>query len=262
MKSTRLYKFITIVITLCLLSSCGSSVSDEKATASDKRTISLETIANADRLFGERKDIAKLREAIAILERARNENQKSYEVEWKLARNKYFLGRHTDDDKESETAFEDGKAVAKSAMQMEPNKPDGHFWYGANLGQQANRNPLTVGLKSIDEIRSVMNRVIELQPDYELASAYDVLGQMELRTRLMGGGKTEKAVEYLEKAVALEPNNGNVRIHLAEALLALKRNAEAKRQLEYLLQMKPHSNYILEYEKQVIEAKELLRTKF
>lgn len=212
-------------------------------------------------MFKERKDLSKLREAIDLLRRTRADKLRTYEVEWKYARCNYFLGRHTDDDKERETAFENGKAAAQIARQMEPNKPDGHFWYGANLGEQANRSPLMIGVKSVGEIRDAMNKVIELQPDYELASAFDALGTIELQTRLLGG-KAEKAVEYLEKALALEPNNGDIRIHLAEAYLALKKDAEAKKQLEAVMKINPHTDYMPEYEEQVEKAKKLLSTKF
>ncbi len=260
MKARNSYILIIIVITLYLLSGC-SSLGGKEGPAEVKTAPSAETVARADQLFSERQDLSKLREAIAVLRRARIENARSYEVEWKFARSNYFLARHTDDDKEREKAFEDGKGAAQIAIQMEPNKPDGHFWYGANLGEQAHRSPVMIGLKSVDEIRGTMNKVIEIQPDYELASPYDALGQIELETGLMGG-KPEKAVEYLEKALALEKNNGDVHIHLAEAYLALKKDVEAKKQLEYVLQMKPHPEYIPEYEEQVEKAKQLLRTKF
>jgi tetratricopeptide (TPR) repeat protein len=212
-------------------------------------------------LFGQRTDLEKLRQAIADLNRARRENAKSFEVEWRLAKFNYFLGRHTDDEKERDKAFEDGKNDGKAAIRMEPAKPDGHFWYGANLGEQANRNPIKAGLGAIDEIKKEMNKVIELQPDYELASAYVVLGQVELVTRILGGDP-KKATELLEKSIELEKFNGDARIQYAEALLALDRDAEAKKQLEFVLQMKPNPAYIPEYEQQAAQARRMLETKF
>jgi len=243
---------------LWLLSGCSSSVSDDTPV---KIPPSPEVIAKADQLFDQRADLAKLREAIGVLQHARFENLRNYEVEWKFARDNYFLGRHTNDDKERDKAFEDGKAAAEIARHLEPNKVDGHFWFGANLGEQADRSPIMVGLKSINDIRDAMNKVIEMQPDYALTSAYDVLGQIELETGLMGG-KPEKAVEYLEKALALEKNNGDIRIHLAQAYLALKKDAEAKKQLEAVFTIKPHPEYMPEYQEQVEKAKQLLRTRF
>ncbi|MFL6467134.1 MAG: tetratricopeptide repeat protein [Pyrinomonadaceae bacterium] len=193
--------------------------------------------------------------------RARRENAKSFEIESRLARYNYYLGRYSEDEKEREKAFEDGKAAGKSASKIDPSKPDGYFWFGANLGEQASRNPLAVGVRSVDDIRESMNKVVEIQPNYEMASAYDVLGQLELGTRLMGG-TPQKAAEYLEKAVEIEKFNGEARIHLAEAYLALGKDADAKKQLDFVLQMKPNPAYLPEYAQQVAKAKKMLETKF
>ncbi len=257
--SKQSYIFLTIVITLCLQSTCSSG--DAGTSEATKPPISAELLAEADALFQKREDIVKLREVVSVLGQARVKNQRSYEVEWRLARANYFLGRHSPDEKEITKAFEDGKNAGKVAARMEPNKPEGHFWFGANLGEQSNRSPIAVGVKSVGEIREAMNKVIEIQPDFELASAYGVLGQLELGTRLMGGD-VAKAVEYLEKAVQLEKNNGDVRINLAEAYIAQKKDAEAKKQLEYVIQMKPHPEYIPEFTEQVAKAHKLLETKF
>jgi len=255
----RTYKLITIVITLCLLLACSRTTEEE--TPAKKDPVSSELLADSDKLFAQRSDLPKLRDAIANMNRARRENAKTFDVESRLARYNYYLGRHSEDEKEREKAFEDGKAAGKSASKLEPNKPDGYFWFGANLGEQSNRNPLAVGVRSVDEIRDAMNKVIEIQPNYEMASAYDVLGQLELGTRLLGG-KPEKAVEYLEKGVELEKFNGEARVHLAEAYLILGKDAEAKKQLNFVLEMKPNPAYLPEYAQQVEKAKKILATKF
>lgn len=257
--SKRAYKLITFVITLYLLCSCSASAPEE---AEPKLLpVSTEILQESDKLFDQRQDLSNLRNAIANLNRARREFAKGYDGEWRLAKYNYYLGRHTTDQKEKEKAFADGVAAGKSAVRFDPNKPDGHFWYGANLGAQANANPLSSGVTSLGEIRDSMNKVIELQPNYEMASAYDVLGQLELGTRLMGGS-AEKAKEYLEKAIQIEKFNGEARIHLAEAYLALGRDADAKKQLDFVLQMKPNAAYLPEYQQQAEKAKKLLDTKF
>jgi tetratricopeptide (TPR) repeat protein len=221
-----------------------------------------EAITKAEALFPQREDVSKLREAVQALASARDMDDRNYELEWKFSRFNYFLGKQTTDEKESEKAFEDGITAGKIASRMEPNKPDGYFWYGANLGEKAKRNQITEGLKSVKEIREAMNKVIEIQPDYQAASAYDALAQIELKSGFFGGGKPEKAVEYLEKALALEKDNTYIYLHLAQAYLAVDREADAKKQLDYLLKMKPKPDYMIEYKETTEEAKELLKTRF
>jgi tetratricopeptide (TPR) repeat protein len=94
-----------------------------------------------------------------------------------------------------------------------------------------------------------------------MASAYVVLAQVELVTRILGGDP-KKAAELLQKAIEIEKFNGDARIQYAEALIALKRDDEAKKQLEFVLAMKPNPAYLPEYEQQVAQAKKMLETKF
>ncbi len=258
----HLYSFITIaLISLFALSCSQNAAPEEISVAPANPALISESIAKSDALFGQREDVAKLREAVQTLAKVRSPDARNFEVEWKYAMYNYFLGKQLTDDKESDTAFTNGKEAAQIAERLAPDKPDGYFWYAANLGEQSDRSPVTVGIKSINDIRSAMQKVIEIQPDYQGASAYDALGQLELETEVMGGDP-KKAVEYLEKGIAVEKDNSYLRLHLAQAYLEVGRKADAKKQLEYILQMQPLPDYALEYKETADEAKKLLETKF
>lgn len=260
MNKRKFYRFITIALLSIWLISCASKVETEPVVKKNSAANPAETIAQAEKLFKQRGDVSKLRDAVKFLSDARDLNNRNYAIEWQFSRFNYFLGKQTTDSVESEKAFEDGIKAGKIASRIEPNKPDGFFWYGANLGEQARRSPVTVGIKSVDDIREAMNKVIEIQPDYQAASAYDALAQIELNSGIFGDKK--KAVEYLEKALELEKDNTYIYLHLGEAYLAVNRDAEAKKHLEYLLKMKPQPDYLPEYKETTEKAKELLKTKF
>jgi tetratricopeptide (TPR) repeat protein len=260
MKRRCIYSFITIGLISAIFVSCAKKSETEENKTPLNTALITENLSKAEELSKQHNDLSKLREAIKLLAQVRDADNRNYEVEWKFARCNYFLGKLISDEKEGEKIFKEGEAAGKIASRLEPNKPDGFFWYGANLGEQAKRSPLTKGLTSIDDIRSAMNRVIEIEPAYQGASAFDVLAQIELSTGLVGG-KPEKAVEYLEKAIALEKENTYIRFHLAQAYLAVNRDAEAKKQLDYIIQMKPNPD-LPEYEESLKEAKRLLATRF
>lgn len=262
MNMRKCYHFITIGFLSIWLISCASKVETEPVAKKAPTASPTEALQAAEALFRQREDVAKLREAVKTLAAARNIDERNYEVEWKFAKFNYFLGKQATDEKESRKAFEDGEEAGKIASRIEPDKPDGYFWYGANLGERAKLDPATVGYTSIDDIREAMKKVIEIQPDYQSASAYDALAQVELKSGILGGGKPEKAVEYLEKALEIEKDNTYIYLHLAEAYLRLKRDAEAKKQLDHLLQMKPNPDYLPEYRETTERAKELLKTRF
>lgn len=256
-----------IQIVLLLVSFLGiscataSEATDDSAMPNETVNISAE-LEKADKLFEQRKDLAKLKEAITTLERARNPNKRNFEVEWKYAQYNYFLGKNLENEKEKLEAFEKGEKAAKIASRVEPKKPDGYFWYAANLGEQAKIAPVTVGAVKVDDIKEAMQKVVEIQPDYQGASAFDGLARIELETSGMLGGSAEKAAEYAEKGIEIEKDNSNLRLTLAKAYLVLNRDGDAKKQLEYVLNMKPDPGYQLEYEQNLEEAKKMLKEKF
>lgn len=261
MKNNKAALFIVIVITLYLQFAC----TETDAVESERPAVSAETISSSlsqsEILFKQREDVARLRAAINVLRPARDPRQRNFEVEWKFAKFNYFLGTQSTDEKESNKAFEEGRDAGKIASTLEPQKAEGYFWYGASLGELSRKNMLTVGIKSIDLVRGAMQKVIEIQPSYQNTSAYDVLGQIELETRLYGG-KAEKAVELLEKGLENETDNMNLHLHLAEAYLAVKKEAEARKQLDKVLSMKHNPDFLIECREAVEKAKKLLATKF
>lgn len=261
-KNRSLYILITIVITLWSHSGCAKTTDSKSAVTQHFQPEQIAKLkTDADALFAQRQDLSKLREAIALTAKLRDPDKRDYEVEWKFAKYNYFFGRHSKDEEEAQAAFNTGKDAAKIASNLEPQKPDGHFWYAANLGELCKRNPVTVGLQSVGDVQEAMHKVIELQPDYQGANAYSGLAQIELGTRLKGGS-AEKAVEYLEKGLLINKENSNLHLHLAEAYLAVDRDADARKQLDIVLKMKPNPEFIPEHNQTAETARKLLETKF
>ncbi|NNE99556.1 MAG: tetratricopeptide repeat protein [Pyrinomonadaceae bacterium] len=255
---------LLVFLTILLLSGCTSISSADNEIAGTRPKIEpSEALQKAQGLYDQRKDLDKVREAIKLLEKARDPDNRNFDVEWKFAQFSYFLGsRENIDETEAQKVLKRGLTSAKIAKRLEPSKPDGYFWYAAILGNQSKRSPVTVGVVSIKKIRQAMKKVIEIDPNYQGASAYDGLGQLELGSRGLGGGSAEKAVEYLEKALELNKENSYIRLHLGEAYLAVNKDAEAKKQLQYVLAMKADPDFIPEHEEAKAKAKKLLEQKF
>jgi tetratricopeptide (TPR) repeat protein len=259
MKRNVFYIFITLLLA-AFSGACATHIEAEPETAKEAVPVA-DLIKQADDFYRERADLARLREAIAVLKRARRADAENFEAAWKLAQANYFLGKNASDAKESEKAFAEGATAARAAIRLQPEKADGHFWLGANLGGEAEKSPFTKGITAVGEIRAAMEKVIEIEPSYQGASAYDALAQIELKSGF-AGGKAEKALEYLEKGLALDKNNAYLYLHLAEAYLALNRDAEAKKQIDFLLKMKPNPDFLPEYKDAERQAKKLLETRF
>lgn len=260
--SIKHYNFLAIVITLCLLSGCSRKVESNNDLAQVTSANISEHLGKAETLFGQRSDISKLREAVNVLGMARNPDLRNYEVEWKFAKYSYFLGKVEPIEKDAIEAFEKGRDAGKIASRVDPGKADGHFWYGANLGELARISPVTVGIKSVDDIREEMEASIAIEPNYQNGSAYDGLGQLEMATRTLKGGTIEKAIEYYEKGLEISPDNANIRLHLAEAYLAAKKDPEAKKQLAALFALTPNPLYATEHAVAIEKGRTLFSKNF
>ena len=146
------------VVTFVLISMVLSGVACETSTPSGpaidtgdaKRAA--EKIAEAETLYEGREEITKARVAVAALRQAQTADYGNYEAAWKLARAAFYVGDRTDNDSERDDMFREGTEAGKAAVKLQPDKPDGHFWLGANYGGTAAHSTLA-NLSSFKEDR-------------------------------------------------------------------------------------------------------------
>lgn len=214
-------------------------------------------LAEADKLYNQREDLAKVRQAVSVVRQAQVANYGSYEAAWKLAEFDYYLGEHTTDERERDDAFREGTEAGKTAVRLQPNKPEGHFWLGANYGGIAEHSTLA-SLSSVSDIETEMGTVLKLQEGFQFGSAFMVLGQLYLQAPRILGGDYRKAIENLEKGLRFGSNNSLLRLHLAEAYHAVNRDADARKQIEALLGLTPDPDYLPEHREATEKANKLL----
>jgi len=245
-----------------MFTGCASSSVAEEQIVSSRLDPSV-ALEKGARLFTKRVDIANARKAVETLAKARDPEKRNFELEWKFARYNYFIGSRKEiDGTQAEKHLKSGFSAALIAKRLKPDRPEGHFWYGAILGEQSKRSPVIVGIPSVDKIREAMNTVIKIDPMYQSASAFDALGQLEMKTRGISGGSVEKAIEFFEKALELDDDNSYTQLHIGEAYLAAGRKGEAKKHLQRVLSMKVDPEYVAEHAESSKDAKKLLETKF
>lgn len=238
------------------LLACAASRTEIPQTEQDKQAAA-GLIAEADKLYAGRAELARTREGAILLRRALAADAGSYDAAWKLARLDYFLGAHTTDRSERDRAYGEGVEAARRAVKLQDGKPEGHFWLGANLGGQAKESVLS-GMAAVDEIRREMERVIQLDEGFQGGSAYMALGQVDLEAPRLMGGDSKRAVETLEKGLRYGANNPPYRLRLAQAYLAVNRREDARKELEFIINATPNPDYLPEHEDAVREAKKLM----
>ena len=186
MNRLKSYRWQPVACVLLLLLSCKSHSQNDNPVVD--RQSALSDITRADQFYSQRDDLKQLQQGIVLLREAMAADPSNYDAAWRLAKFDYYLATHTDGDYR-ERAFREGIEAGNTAVKIQGDKPDGHFWLGANYGGTLESETIT-GLASLEVVRKEMETVLKLNEGYQDGSAYMVLGLLDLKApKIVGGDK-------------------------------------------------------------------------
>src|SRR5689334_17971174 len=120
---------------------CNRGGSDWPAsTGSSAAKMATDKIAEREAIDEGREDMNEARLAVTTLRQAHAADYGNCEAAWKLSRAAFYVADRTDIDTERDNMFREGTEAGKAAVALQPNKPDGHFWLGANYGGNASHS--------------------------------------------------------------------------------------------------------------------------
>lgn len=206
-------------------------------------SIAADYIAEADKLY-DQGGLANFQKAIELYKKAIAENPGSYEANWKCAR----AYREYGDEAKSQKVegWEDicakygkeGMQYAQKAIDLDPAKPDGYYYYGLNVGVYSDGvsvfTALSEGLKN--KTQSSFEKTYEINKMYNNAGPMLSLGRFwAVLPWPMYDRK--KSLKYYREYQSTEffADNIEAQVYLAELLVQLggdKNKAEAKGYLE------------------------------
>jgi len=218
-------------------------------------------IAQADELYNQMSDMATAQAALEKYRAALLKAENKYDAYWKIARILYFIGAHTENNKEKKNVFSQGIYNAKKAVALEPEKPDGYYWLGVNYGVYGEARGVLKSLFLVDDIKEAMNKVIEIDRSYEDGGPDRVMGRVYFKLPGFAGGDKKKSLEHLLKSIEYGPEDALTRVYLADTLLSQDEAEKAREELEYVLNMEDDSLWILDIDRSKKEAEELLKDK-
>ena len=163
---------------------------------------------------------------------------RDFDAAWKLARADYWLGGHGSD-AERRTYLENGIDAGRKATAIQPNRPEGHFWTAANMGALAESFGLRQGLKYRKPIKEELETVLRLDPPFMDGSADRALGRWYFKVPSLFGGDRKLFEAHLRKSLTYNPNSTASHFFLAEGLLDDGRKAEARAELQKVLDAPP-----------------------
>jgi tetratricopeptide (TPR) repeat protein len=239
-------------------SGCGGGSAAVSTVRPPAPVNTAEVLRVADEHYGARADPARVREGLRALRQITAVEPNNYEAAWRVARLNYTLGDKSADDAERERAYTEGVEAAKAAVRAAPDRPEGHFWLAANTGGLAQSKPLLHGVTGSQKVRGELETVLRLDEGFQGGSAYMALGRLDLELPTVIGGDPERAVQTLEKGLRFGGQNSLLHLYLARAYLRVKRKDDARRELNYVLTMKPHPDFTPEHQEAVEKARELM----
>ncbi|HEY2996784.1 MAG TPA: tetratricopeptide repeat protein [Methylomirabilota bacterium] len=136
-------------------------------------------------------------------------------------------------DAEKLAAYEHGREAARRAITAAPGNDMAHLWLALNTGRYAETRGFTAGLTMLSSIREASDTALRLNPKNvdALILAGGILANVP---RLMGGDRA-KAEAHFKRALELDPHKTSARIELADLYMDTKRWAEARRELQQVV---------------------------
>jgi len=200
-------------------------------------------VAEADKLF-DQGGLANYKQAIELYQKALTENPDSYEANWKCARAYREYGDEAKSKKVEgwkEICAEYGKTgmqYAQKAIELETDKPDGHYYYGLNVGIYSDGvsifTALAEGLKN--KTQSSFEKTYEINKMYKKAGPMLSLGRFWAVLPWPMRDRNKSLKYYLEyQATEYFADNIEAHVYLGELLIQMggdKNKSEAKGYLE------------------------------
>jgi tetratricopeptide (TPR) repeat protein len=215
-------------------------------------------IDQSDALYAQRADLAKAKEALAKLHEAVTAKEDAYDIYWRMSRLEYWIGDHNADKAAKKQIFQEGIDHAKKAIELRPDKVEGHFWLGVCYGVYGEAKGVLKSLFLVKPIKEEMRRVLDIDPAYDRGGADRVLGRVYHEVPGFFGGSEKKSLEHLLKAVEYGPRVGLNLIYLADTYVSLDEIEKAREVLERVLTMEPMPDLIPETAEEREQAREKL----
>ena len=169
--------------------------------------------------------------------------------------------------------YRSAENYARRAIEADPESTWGYFYLAASLGTRAGVSPVEKQVEMAEEIRRAVEKAIALDP--QNGFAYHVYGVWHRRMAEIGamsrvfasilygrslpGGSLEESVEFLKKAVSLNPSVIVSRLELARTHVARHEWAAARAQLNAVAQLPVKFSDDAKHKRHALELQEEIK---
>jgi tetratricopeptide (TPR) repeat protein len=127
-------------------------------------------------------------------------------------------------------AYDRGRELGKRAVELAPKSHDAHLWFAINTARWGETKGILRSLFLLPTVREEIGILLELNP--RSVRAHVLAGNVFLEVPGFAGGDRAKAEEHFKKALAVDPRFTGARVDLARVYIADARYADARRELQ------------------------------
>ena len=179
-----------------------------------------------------------------------------------LAEALFWLGDFADGQADKERYHGEGVEVGKKAVALNPAFAPAHLWYAANMGSHGVARGIMSSLFYLGDIEKHGKKALELDETYFHAAPLRLLGRFyhQCPGWPIGKGDLSKAIAMLEQAVAKGPDFILNHYYLADALVAKRKKADARKVLREIIAIE-HFQEMPKYQQNLQDSSRMLLKK-
>jgi tetratricopeptide (TPR) repeat protein len=130
-------------------------------------------------------------------------------------------------------AYDRGREIGQRAVELAPRNPEAHVWYGINTGRWGLTKGVMRSLFLLPTVREQVDATLALDPRNLRALALS--GNVFLEVPALFGGDRDRAEQQFRRALEIDPHFTVARVDLARVLIAKNQLADARRELQRVL---------------------------
>jgi tetratricopeptide repeat protein len=161
-------------------------------------------------------------------------------------------------DEEKLAAYARGREAGRRAVELEPRGFLGHLWYAINTARWGQTKGVVRSLFLLPTVREEIRVLLDQGPD--VPAVYALAGNVDLEVPGPLGGDVDRAEAAFRRGLQLDPSFTGIRVGLAKVLVKKSRLAEARRELQAVLDEKDPANLADWTVKDVPDARRLLES--
>ncbi|MCH8550227.1 MAG: tetratricopeptide repeat protein [Balneolaceae bacterium] len=207
-------------------------------------------LEQAEERFEDHDDEGSLELYLRVLDK----DDENLEALWNAAIIKVRIGFRQDDERDQGDYYQRAFELAEKALHLYPEDGHANYAWAAAQGRMTDLIGTRDRIRAAHEIEEKVSKAAEKIPDY--APVWHIWGVWHSEVanvsraertaaRFISGGlpdgSSEKAEEYLKKAIELDGENILFRLDLARHYLEIGENGQAKELLEKIIEMEPKS---------------------